>query len=336
MHDTVVKFSVVVPLYNKAGYVESTLASVLTQTCQDFEIIVVDDGSRDDGPARVAAMAATAGGRIRLFRQTNAGVSAARNFGIEQAAGEWVVFLDADDHWMPEMLDTLRGLAQAHPTIDMLGTGLIMVPDGDPFWSHSQGTSASPSASPDKPAGAGTTLIEDLPSAWLKKQPLSTGSVAVRKTLLDRLQPCFPVGESVGEDIDLWFRLNAHSAVAVTDRPLFVYRLAAQGGLLSTHQLREDAPFLQRMEARARAAAAQPWLRRSLQHFVDQTRVTLARAALSDAHRPQAMTLLWRSRRLWRSPRWWLTVVMTLFWPKSAVARFQRAQAERTRTRLPA
>ena len=85
--------SVVIPLYNKEKQIRKTLQSVLTQTFQDFEIVVVNDGSTDNSAIEVEKVKDP---RIRLIHQQNAGVSAARNKGIEEARYELIAFLDAD------------------------------------------------------------------------------------------------------------------------------------------------------------------------------------------------------------------------------------------------
>ena len=86
--------SIIVPLYNKEKFIETTINSVLQQTYKDFELIIVDDGSTDDSAAIVEAIKDP---RIRLIKKKNEGVSAARNFGISKSNGEWLLFLDADD-----------------------------------------------------------------------------------------------------------------------------------------------------------------------------------------------------------------------------------------------
>lgn len=88
------KYSVVIPLYNKEHYIASTLRSVLAQTYPDYEVIVVDDGSTDHS---LQACKEVRSDKIRVVQQVNQGVSAARNKGIELAAGEYICFLDADD-----------------------------------------------------------------------------------------------------------------------------------------------------------------------------------------------------------------------------------------------
>ena len=96
------QFSVIIPTFNRALFVVEAVESVLRQTCRDFELIVVDDGSTDDTRDALAPYA----GRLHYFHQNNGGVSAARNAGIRAAAGAWIAFLDSDDRWAPDYLAT--------------------------------------------------------------------------------------------------------------------------------------------------------------------------------------------------------------------------------------
>lgn len=111
--------TVVVPLYNKAGSIGHTIQTVLNQTFQDFEIVIVDDGSTD---ASVAEVQKFNDPRIRIISQANAGVSAARNRGIAEAKGEYVALLDADDRWMPGYLDEQMSLASKYQSCAIFGT----------------------------------------------------------------------------------------------------------------------------------------------------------------------------------------------------------------------
>jgi len=111
--------SVVIPLYNKGPYIARALNSVLAQIFQDFEVIVVDDGSTDNGAEVVRGFRDP---RVRLIQQENQGVSAARNRGIEEARAELVAFLDADDEWLPEFLDTVLRLRSKYPDAGLYGT----------------------------------------------------------------------------------------------------------------------------------------------------------------------------------------------------------------------
>lgn len=108
------KYSVVIPLYNKEHYIAGTLRSVLTQTFPDYEVIVVDDGSTDHS---LQACKEVRSDKIRVVQQANQGVSAARNKGIELAAGEYICFLDADDTWHPDYLQISKPSCRNIPKV---------------------------------------------------------------------------------------------------------------------------------------------------------------------------------------------------------------------------
>jgi len=110
-------FSVIIPAYNAANTLRSTVDSVLSQTFADFEAFIIDDGSTDD-TVRVALSLAAQDSRILVVSRTNAGVSAARNFGADLATGRWLAFLDADDQWTPNKLERHHTLHMTDATID--------------------------------------------------------------------------------------------------------------------------------------------------------------------------------------------------------------------------
>ncbi len=103
--------SVVIPLYNKAAYITRALDSVLSQTYEDWEVVVIDDGSEDQGPELVARCGDS---RVRMIRQENQGPGAARNHGLAESAGSYVAFLDADDEWLPGFLAESVATLAAH------------------------------------------------------------------------------------------------------------------------------------------------------------------------------------------------------------------------------
>jgi glycosyltransferase involved in cell wall biosynthesis len=109
-----VSVSAIIPLYNKAPYIQRALGSVLAQTFRDFELIVVDDGSTDSGGEIVARCSDP---RVRLIRQDNAGPGAARNRGLNEAGGEFVAFLDADDEWLPAFLGRTSEYLHSHADV---------------------------------------------------------------------------------------------------------------------------------------------------------------------------------------------------------------------------
>lgn len=313
-------FSVVVPLYNKASYIEFTLNSVLSQTFADFEVLVVDDGSSDTGPEVVRRVAGQ-DVRVRLVQQPNGGVSAARNTGIAEALGEWVAFLDADDWWHPDYLATQVAAIAAMPDVHMAATQLRRVPDAADW---------APLPWPEMPAKVSPTLISDLPSRWMQGIPFFTSSIVVRRELLFAKQPCFVVGESHGEDLDLWFRLAEVTDIAHTAKPMVAYRTEAMGSLTLLQLQGKLAPYLLRMEARAKVGTMPTAKRASALNFVAQQRLTLARNALVQGRRREGVAWWLAASRAAGTKRWLLTALMALCVPATCIARWERWRISRT------
>jgi len=306
------KFSVVIPLYNKARFVESAVQSVLAQTLAPLEVIVVDDGSTDGSAERVAAIADP---RVRLVRQPNGGVSSARNRGIDEAQGDWVAFLDADDAWHPEFLAALARAHRACPEADMLGSRFHTVVEhsGRPFepW-------------PVPEAFCETELIEDLRQRWMKNTPLCSSSVAVRVQRLREMPQRFIEGEAWGEDLDMWFRVADRTPVAVVNAPYAMIRGEVPGSLTRRTRARHLPPFLVRMRQDALDGTVPPKFRRSALWFVAQLQITLAREALADNKRFEALWWLSQARNAMFSRRWMLTLAMSLLMPVGLADRWQR------------
>lgn len=120
-------FSVVIPLYNKADYIEKAVVSVLQQTYPTFELIIINDGSTDDSWQRVARYNDA---RIQLIDQPNSGVSVTRNRGVLVASFEYVAFLDADDWWEPTFLEQMAQLIQKYNEAILFGCNYYYVKHG--------------------------------------------------------------------------------------------------------------------------------------------------------------------------------------------------------------
>ena len=307
--------SVIVPLYNKAPFVEEAIASVLAQRHEDFEIIVIDDGSSDEGPDLVRAMRDP---RIRIEAQKNAGVSCARNRGIACANGELVCFLDADDWYHPDYLHVIAGMARRFPAISTFATGYRRV--------RSQSDMAFSPMADD-------AHVECIGDCFEHRRNFGavfcTNSVAVRRSLLNALQPCFPVGESMGEDLDLWFRLGECSPLAFCPAQLAAYRLGLQESLTATHVVRELLPSWSRLETRALSLHMPEPLRSSALRLVAHERIMLARAAIAEGRRADGLRLLLRAWRGIGLRNWWVTAALGAGSPASVMRAWSRWREEK-------
>ncbi len=317
------KFTVLIPLYNKAPYIRNTIASVLAQSFTDFEILVIDDGSTDAGDQIVEDCSNE---RIRLIHQVNAGVSAARNRGVAEARGDWVAFLDADDWLHPGFLAALVLAQRACPDAKSVATDFLRFPHTDGTWPPSWSITT---AQPD------IERITDLPARWMHGPSLCSSAMAVRRDLLQSMQPCFPLGESVGEDLDLWFRLSEKTPIALVHVPLAAYREAVSGSLSTQHKISTVPPFFERIQIRALSGQMTPAQRRSALWMVAQHEVTLARMAVTAGNRKLGLRWLIRGRHAARGLRWWLTLAMTLFFPDHLVSRWQVWRIQRSRHVTP-
>lgn len=113
-------FAIIIPVYNVKDYIRETVKSVISQSFDDFEVLLVDDGSTD-GSDEIVDELARNDVRIRTFHQQNSGVSAARNLGLDMAKGEWIVFVDGDDAIKKDTLKILADCILKHPDVDMIG-----------------------------------------------------------------------------------------------------------------------------------------------------------------------------------------------------------------------
>lgn len=205
--------SVVIPLYNKEQSIAFTLQTVLKQTFQDFEIVIVDDGSMDHSVEEVKKVTDS---RIRLIHQPNAGVSAARNRGIEEAQGEYIAFLDADDEWKPEYLETQYNLTQRYPECSVFACNYE--------FRNMQGHVQSTIIRKLSFTGEYGILSNYFEVASCSHPPLWTSAVMVKKDAIQSVGG-FPVGIKSGEDLLTWARLACRYIIAFARTSHVIYNL---------------------------------------------------------------------------------------------------------------
>lgn len=212
---TELKISVVVPLFNKEVEVMRALQSVLHQTREPAEIIVVNDGSTDSGASVVESLGDR---RVRMIHQVNAGVSAARNEGIRAASNSYIAFLDADDEWLPCFLEEISFLVKEFPEAGMYATKYL--------YCETHGAMREPILRGFQPATGRGVFDDYFQVAACSDPPVWSSAVCVAKEALMSIGG-FPEGIGIGEDLLTWARLAARYRIVYSTKPSAVFHLQA-------------------------------------------------------------------------------------------------------------
>jgi glycosyltransferase involved in cell wall biosynthesis len=215
--------SVIIPAYNCANYIEDTLACVFAQHYPLVEILVVDDGSRDDTVKILQPLAEQ--GKIRLIQQANQGAAAARNTGLKQANGEFIAFLDSDDYWVKNKLALQVAYLDAHPQ-----TGAVYAAWHE--WHGDNNGNFPPPASVIAEVSNNSLEIDPAFSGWvyvplLHDCVIHTSAIMIRSELLASLG-LFDETLRIGEDYDLWLRLSRLTKIDKLITPLSLYKIHAE------------------------------------------------------------------------------------------------------------
>ncbi|MBO5892980.1 MAG: glycosyltransferase family 2 protein [Alistipes sp.] len=223
--------SVIIPLYNKVTTIEQTLRSVARQSAQPLEIIVVDDGSTDGSAEVVAAMDLP---QVKVVRQSNQGVSAARNRAIEMAQGEWIALLDGDDYWLDEYLENVERVIEKFPESGAIGTAFV-VDDGKRL------------VLGDTPHKEG---VVDFFSESMQRYVLIPSATVVRRDLALAMGG-FPVGMRMAEDQYLWTKIARIAQIVFSPRPLVVYSRVAENRSATIYQAEQTTHSLEELYDRS-------------------------------------------------------------------------------------
>ena len=264
---TTQRISVVMPLFNKVSYVEEAIVSVLKQTLPATEIIVVDDGSTDGSAECVERLANS---QVRLIRQANAGVAVARNRGIQEAMGDLVAFLDADDRYLPGFLATIHELATDFPKAGLLGTAYRR------FWDDGRYASNPLHASIAHRRG----YVPAFYTAWCRSAFLYTSSLAVRRAVFAEQSLRFPIGEKLGEDQDLWFRIAESYPVAFDPTICAGYRMGVPASATTSSSVQNLLPCYVRLSERLAHDDVPGYLQVGARRLVASHLLNVARARL--------------------------------------------------------
>jgi len=195
--------SVIIPTYNRWPMVCEAIESVLCQSCRDFELVVVDDGSGDGTEEKLRRY----GSRVRLLSQPTRGVAAARNVGAKHSTGKYLAFLDSDDLWKPKKLEIQAAFMESHSEVEVCQTEEIWIRNG---------RRVNPKKRHRKPSG-------DIFRASLDLCLVSPSAVMMTRELFDRVGR-FDESFPVCEDYELWLRIAARTPVFSIAEPLVIKR----------------------------------------------------------------------------------------------------------------
>jgi glycosyltransferase involved in cell wall biosynthesis len=216
--------SVIIPTYNRQGFLLQAVESVFKQTFSDYELIVIDDGSTDGTGEGLKPYE----NRLQYIYRENRGVSAARNTGLQAARGDWIAFLDSDDYWLPAKLETQVRFFAENPQALICQTEEIWIRHGRRVNPHKKHRKFS----------------GDIFSPSLIRCIVSPSAVMIRREFLNQIGP-FDESLPACEDYDLWLRISCRFPVFLIEEPLVV----KQGG--HPDQLSRRIPFLDRFRIQA-------------------------------------------------------------------------------------
>lgn len=202
-------FSVVIPLYNKQETILNTVDSVLKQSHKNFELLIVDDGSTDDSLRQIKNINDQ---RIRIFQKENGGVSSARNFGILKSRFDFVAFLDADDLWLENHLETLNEMVLKYEDYSIFASSYILTEEVIDFKQNNN---------QDFIRGNYFKLYLN------NDRIISSSCVAIRKNCFSKAG-FFDTSLKRGEDLEMWARLARYYDMVKCSTITSVYNIGAE------------------------------------------------------------------------------------------------------------
>ena len=280
------RFSVVIPCYNGEKHIHISVESVLAQSFEDFEIVVVDDGSKDATAEAVRSLAAKdQKGRVRLVERENGGVSAARNSGILASRGDYVCFLDSDDQWLPGHLAALSEAIERYPQEVFFSTlSQTRLVDGR-------------INRLDKDMPEDIFVIEDYFDYEISAKPSVskfTSTICLKRSFFDR-HGLFVEGVKISEDEDMWYRAAAYHNFVVIPR-ITVQRNRDLSEATRRPVNPETDPFVQRKAQLLSDERISADKRRSIELLIERHEIRLIRSMIKNGHKKKALKTLLSSR----------------------------------------
>lgn len=293
------RFSTVIPLYNKEQSIRRAIYSVLNQ--QDInddqhELIIIDDGSSDNSVQVVERIRAEQPSRtIILHQQSNQGVSAARNQGIQLASNEFITFLDADDTYDNNFFREIYDLIINNLTAHVFATGYRLVNTN----MGSKRNANLVGLSDEK-----HQLLKDyFHSAAYGDLPITSSSVCITKTALNKIGG-FPEGENMGEDQAVWSQLALNYDIAISKTVCANYFEAFTGSLMATIAPESEMPFSKRLREQLESGQTPEHFNASIKDYISGHLLDLTRRNLEVGNFKSARTILELPLAKQQTKRW--------------------------------
>lgn len=294
------------PIYNKAKTIRMSLNSILDQTLQEFEILVVDDGSTDE---LSSVLDEYDDFRIRVFKQKNQGVSMARNKAIENSKFPYICFLDGDDIWYKNHLETMKSMIDKYPGEMMFVTSYrIVMNDGMYFDSYNNMFQIK-------------EKIIKVSNIFSKIGTgiFHTNSVCIARDAFEKTG-IFEVGVKLGEDTDMWFRVAAYFNVVLCKTVTTEYhRLHSTASRFET--INFNWPFEMREDALMESNEISPEKKESICRMLDRYRVSKARHYLLNGDKGAAWKALASVKQKKCALKQWMTTVLCFLIPRTILKR---------------
>lgn len=216
------RVSVIIPVYNGEKYISETVNSVIAQTYTDYELILVNDGSKDTTGQILESFS---NDRIKVLHIENSGVSNARNIGYAESAGDYIAFLDADDLWLPERLQETVAYLDEHKEVGLVHTHMAVIDE------KSQKTG-------EVFAGKEGNILEDL-LLWNGCCIPAPSSILVRREVMEEID-LFDTNLSTAADQEIFFRIANVYKIGMVNQPLGLYRIHGENMHLNIARMEKE------------------------------------------------------------------------------------------------
>lgn len=279
-------FSIIIPLYNKAEYIDRAIQSIINQSYQNFEIIVVNDGSVDRGEKKIELIRDQ---RITLINQQNQGVSSSRNNGAKLAKYDLLTFLDADDVWLDTFLEEANRLVNQFPKAAIYGlNNYFEYPDGRVTHERYEWLFQ----------GEKSGIITDFFLLFTKigKSPFSNSNYCIHKNIFLE-EGGYKIGIKLTEDSDLWCRIAIRYDIAFHIKPLAIYYLGTTG---STHFIFEPKDFQVTitLQNAIKSNIINPIHRESIRKLIAFQQLSLIKRSILTGNRSFALNKIFNQHRI--------------------------------------